>query len=132
MINSILYFTIITDYGFNITATRDIARSSKSPRMVARIVGSVYAAKFLLLILCTFIYIAIILLSDKFYSDLYLYLLFWGVVVGSCLFPQWYFQGIQRLGQITILNVIIKILLLLSVFVVINKKSDYIYEEELF
>ena len=123
----LLYFTIITDYGFNITATRDIARSSKSPRMVARIVGSVYAAKFLLLILCTFIYIAIILLSDKFYSDLYLYLLFWGVVVGSCLFPQWYFQGIQRLGQITIVNVIIKILLLLSVFVVINKKSDYIY-----
>ena len=68
----LLYFTIITDYGFNITATRDIARSSKSPRMVARIVGSVYAAKFLLLILCTFIYIAIILLSDKYCLDLFI------------------------------------------------------------
>ena len=123
----LLYFTIITDYGFNITATRDIARNSKSPDMVARIVGSVYTAKFLLLLLCTFIYITIIFLSEKFYTDFYLYLLFWGVVIGSCLFPQWYFQGIQRLGQITIVNVVIKILLLLSVFVVVNKKNDYIY-----
>ncbi len=123
----LLYFTIITDYGFNITATRDIARNSQSPQAVSRIVGSVYAAKFLLLLLCTFVYIATILLSDRFNSDITLYIMFWGVVVGACLFPQWYFQGIQRLGQITIVNITIKVLLLMSVFVVINDKSDYIY-----
>lgn len=123
----LLYFTIITDYGFNITATRDIARSSNSPQMTARIVGSVYAAKLTLLIICTLIYVTIVILSERFYTDHWLYLMFWGVVVGSCLFPQWYFQGIQRLGQITMVNITIKILLLLSVFVVIKQESDYIY-----
>ena len=122
----LLYFTIITDYGFNITATRDIARNSQSPQAVSRIVGSVYAAKFLLLLLCTFVYIATILLSDRFNSDITLYIMFWGVVVGACLFPQWYFQGIQRLGQITIVNITIKVLLLMSVFVVINDKRTAI------
>ncbi len=94
--------------------------------MTAKIVGNVYAAKFLLLSLCTIVYTGIIALTDKFYTDRNLYYMFWGVVVGSCLFPQWYFQGIQRLGQITAVNVIIKILLLASVFIIIKERGDYI------
>lgn len=119
----ILYFTIFTDYGFNITATRDIARSDSSEE-VAAIFSSTITAKILLLLLSTVIYTILVLTVSKFSANESLYFLFWGVVIGGCLFPQWYFQGVQKMGYITIVNVIIKVILLLSVLVFVKSPYD--------
>lgn len=119
----LLYFTIIVDYGFNITATREIARS-KTKEEISTIFANTMTAKFLLLLFCSFAYLLLVLSIPKFSINASLYFLFWGVVVGGCLFPQWYFQGIQRMGYITLVNVIIKVLLLISVFIFVKTSAD--------
>lgn len=121
----LLYFSIIIDYGFNITATRDIARS-KTKEEISKIFVNTMMAKLILLLICTIFYTILIFTVPKFSANASLYFLFWGVVIGNCLFPIWYFQGIQKMGYITIVNAIIKVILLLSVFIFVQSPSETI------
>jgi polysaccharide transporter, PST family len=124
----IFYFIVIVDYGFNITATRNVAMAKeRNDGSVSEILTNTLMAKFILLLVSSVIYCALVFSIVRFHGDSLVYLCFWGVVVGSCLFPQWYFQGIQQMGYITVINTCVKILLLLSVFIVVSKVSDYIY-----
>ncbi len=69
----------------------------------------------------------IIFLFEKFSSDRMLYNLTFLWVMGQALFPVWYFQGIERMKYITIVNVSSKLIFALLIFFVIHKESDYIY-----
>src|SRR5574344_134325 len=110
------YFIVVVDYGFNMTATRDIARCADDRHKVVNLFVNVLYAKLALLFVCTLIMVALVFSFERFRADANIYLLFWGVVVGSCLFPQWFFQGIQKMGYITVINALIKTLLLLLIF----------------
>lgn len=121
------YFIIIIDYGFNITATRNIAQCKDNKKSISLIFSNTFYAKIFLLFLCSIVLIILIYSVPKFQNDMNIYMLFWGMILGSCLFPQWFFQGIQKMGYITVVNAIIKILLLLSVFLFVSKENDYIY-----
>ena len=46
----IQFFIVFTDFGFNLSATREIASHRKDPEKVARIVWSVLSVRFLLLV----------------------------------------------------------------------------------
>jgi PST family polysaccharide transporter len=43
------------------------------------------------------------------------------------LFPAWFFQGVENMKYITVLNVIAKLIFTVAIFVFIQKQSDYIY-----
>ena len=46
----------------------------------------------------------------KLMSDPLVFLLSFGVVFGQALFPVWYFQGVERMQFVTLINVIAKVL----------------------
>jgi PST family polysaccharide transporter len=48
-------------------------------------------------------------------------------VLGNTLFPVWIFQGVEKMKYITIINVIIKALFVIPVFIFIKKQQDYVY-----
>jgi PST family polysaccharide transporter len=123
----IQYFTLITDYGFNLTATREISINRTNRRKVSQIYSSVITIKigFLLLTFC--LLMALILGIDKFRSEWLLYLFGFGMVIGNVLFPIWFFQGMERMKYITFLNLIAKIIFTVSIFLLIKKSSHYHY-----
>ena len=124
----IVYFQTIVDWGFNFTATRDIVRNRENIRKVSKIFCNVIGAKLLLLLGCTIIFAICI------YSIPYLYekrLLLWITylyIPGHILFPDWFFQAIEKMKYITILNVLSKLLFTVLVFLVIKNKEDYIFQ----
>lgn len=63
----------------------------------------------------------------KFRNEWLLYFLTFGTVLGQVLFPIWFFQGIERMKYITLLNIIAKTIFTVLVFVLIHQKTDYIY-----
>jgi PST family polysaccharide transporter len=67
------------------------------------------------------------LIFDKFSQDITLYLFTFLIVFGQMLFPVWYFQGMEKMKLVTIVNVISKIIFTVLVFIVIQEKDDYIY-----
>jgi len=122
----VAYFTIITDYGFNLSATRDISINRNDNKLVSEIFNSVLSVKLILLMISVLIIIPIIFIFDRFYSNIDIYLITFLSVLGTALFPVWFFQGIEKMKFITVISVSIKIIWVVLVFVFVQSSEDII------
>jgi len=120
----IMYFTLIVDYGFNITATREISINKHNNLQVSKIFFSVYFIKFVLFSIISIVYSLIVLNFSLLENHKYLYFISYLIVIGQMLFPLWYFQGIENMKMIAFLNVIIKGISTVGIFTFVNSSDD--------
>jgi PST family polysaccharide transporter len=123
----IQYFSILTDYGFNLSATREIAIHRDDNEKVSEIFCSVMMIKMAFLLLSIILLTLIVFAFSKFRVDAKLYYLAFGTVVGQVFFPVWFFQGMEKMKYITMLNIASKGIFTVLVFFTIHNTSDYIY-----
>lgn len=121
-----VFFVLITDFGFNITATREIAMLKTEGKDFSEVYFRVFWARILLVIICFFLLAAIVFSFEKFSIHWELYLLSYGVVAGQAIFPVWFFQGIEKMRLITIVNVIAKVIFTVLLFFFISSPRDYL------
>jgi len=119
------YFTILSDYGFNLTATREISIHRESKDKLTEIFSSVMIIKFLFLLVGLILLLIITVFIDKFSQDFLLYNLTFGIVLGQVLFPVWFFQGMEKMKYISILNIVAKTIFLIAIFVFVKEKDDF-------
>lgn len=118
------YFQLLIDYGFNLTATREIARNSSDNEYLSRITSAVINIKVMFSILV--VVFSIIISQFSFYFSQYfqVYIFTILLVISQSLFPVWHFQGVQQMQYITLCNSIPKIMAAIMVFVLIKKADD--------
>ena len=117
---------VLVDFGFGLSATRRISLVRDDKEYTSLIFSSVLAAKFMLLIGAFLILLILIFTFTRFSNDPQIYLLSFGVLVGQALLPDWFFQGIEKMRFITIVNVIAKTIFTLLVFFLVKTKTDYL------
>ena len=118
------YFTVITDYGFNLSATKQISLNRSDKKKTSEIFNSVLTVKLLLFLLSILVVIPITLLFDRFNKDAAIYLISFVSVFGTVLFPVWFFQGIERMGYISAISITLKILWAISIFIFVHSYND--------
>jgi PST family polysaccharide transporter len=123
----IAYFMVLTDYGFNYSATKEASLNLHDPAKINEIFTAVSLLK-LILIAVSFVILTIITFSfEKLTSHYLLYILTFTTVIGHALFPIWYFQAIENMKLIAYLNLISKIAVTVAIFIVIQNENDYLW-----
>ncbi|MFA5147907.1 MAG: flippase [Candidatus Omnitrophota bacterium] len=120
------YFVLITDYGFNLSATRNVSIHREDTNKVSAIFSAVMLIKACLMIFSFAIFSAFIFSIPKFRADWLLYYCAFGLVVGNVMFPIWLFQGMERMKLIALLNFLAKLIFLAAIFIFVRKQGDYI------
>lgn len=118
----------IADWGFNFTATRDVAQNRENPQKVSEIFSNVLWARCVLMFLSFLFLVLLVIVFSKFRDNIDILLVSFLMVPGHILFPDWFFQAMERMKYITILNVISKLLFTIAVFIFIKDKGDYILQ----
>ncbi|UCG60515.1 MAG: oligosaccharide flippase family protein [Candidatus Zixiibacteriota bacterium] len=122
----IQYFVVLTDYGFNLSATREIAVNRDDPDKVAAIFNGVMIIKSLLLLAGLLLLVALLVIVPKFQKDYLIFLITYGIVAGQVLFPVWFFQGMEKMKYITMLNITAKVIFTVTLFIFVRNRDDYL------
>lgn len=122
----IQYFVLFTDYGFNLLGPKEIAQHDNIKER-GKIFANIFCAKLILLLISTIVFICM-LIGAKYIKDIdiILYSVVYLMVIGNVIFPIWFFQGIQQMRYITIVNIIGRFLSVACIFYFVKAPSDYI------
>ncbi len=120
------YFMILTDYGFSLSATKEISLWREHKQKVSTIFSSVMTIKIILAFVSFLVLVAILHIVPKFKNDWLVYVLSFGAVFGNTLFPVWFFQGTEKMKYIAVINIIGGVIYAASIFIFVRKPADYL------
>jgi len=120
------YVNVISDYGFNLTATREIAIYRRKRKLVKELFNDVLICKLYIMTLCFIILVIVEMCIPLTNSDRIFYLVSFLLVVGNVIFPIWFFQGIEQMKYITFINLVARMISMCLLFVLVKNSSDYL------
>lgn len=123
-----VWIQTIADWGFNLTATRDVAQNRDDANKVSEIFSNVLWARCLLMGLSFVVLLLLIVAIPTFRENWEVLLVSFLIIPGHILFPDWFFQAIEKMKYITVLNVLTKLIFTLAIFVFIKEPGDYILQ----
>ncbi len=118
----------ITDWGFNFTATRDVAQNRKNKEKVAEIFSAVLWSRLTLCLFSGCILLLMVLTIPIFKENWKVIMVSYLLIPGHICFPDWFFQAIEKMKYTTIFSLLIKFIFTLAVFLFIREKQDYLYQ----
>lgn len=121
------YFSIIINFGFNISGTKEIAVHSDNKEKLSEILSSIFQLKIILWLICFAILIICIFFINPFNNNKILYLLSFCACFNELLFHQFFFQGLEKMKYITIINFISRFFFFILIFLLIKDTNDYLY-----
>jgi PST family polysaccharide transporter len=121
-----IYFSLITNFGFNIYGTNEISLNKDSKNRLAKIIGAILFAQFGLLLISMLL---LVLLSFLFHEPdiLLLFLLSSYLCLNEIFIPVWYFQGMENMKYIALCNFISKLSSTALIFIFVKGEGDYIH-----
>lgn len=124
----VVWIQTISDWGFNLTATRDVAQNRNNKELVSRIFSNVLWARSVLTLLSGIILLLVVLLVPYLRENADIIFVTFLLVPGYILFPEWFFQAIEKMKYTTFFNLFLKLVFTVAVFVFIHKREDYLMQ----
>lgn len=121
---SVLY--IFVDYGFSLSATRQITLQRSDKEEMATVFSTVLLIKIVIATGVFILYAITVFVVPKFQIEKEVFLLSYLMVFGQACFVDWFFQGIEKMKVMALLSLLAKGVFTLLIFVFIRDVSDYI------
>jgi PST family polysaccharide transporter len=118
------YFVVFTDYGFNLSATREVSINRNNIKRLGEIVSSVFVLKGLFLLISAVVFSAIVAVVAEYRHHWTIYAASFLLVIGNVVFPGWLFQGLERMPLVTFANVSAKFVCAMSIFLFVKSPAD--------
>lgn len=124
----VVWIQTISDWGFNLTATRDVAQNRDNKELVSIFFSNVLWARSILTLLSGIILLLVVLLVPYLRENADIIFVTFLLVPGYILFPEWFFQAIEKMKYTTFFNLFLKLVFTVAVFVFIHKREDYLIQ----
>jgi PST family polysaccharide transporter len=121
------YFIMLIGYGFDLTATRRIARNPDDIQYRSRVFSEIINARITLFFFSLLLFLIAISYIEPLKKNLNVSIILFFTCVSTILTPQYIYQGMQELSVFAKVNFVKGIISTLIVFLVIKKSEDYIY-----
>jgi polysaccharide transporter, PST family len=120
------YFITLSEFGFNLTATRRIAVSKSDPAALTEIFNAVLWAKLMLMTLGFVMMSVVVFAVPRLRAEWPLFFISFLTVVGGVMFPMWLYQGLEKLRHVAIRDFAGKLIATVLIFIVVKEQSDYL------
>lgn len=117
------YFILVVNYGFDLSATSNIAKVSQNKKAVSQIFWNVTAIRLIACIIGGVLLLIGGYLLDSLKDIISILFACYISVLGTALFPQWLFQGKEQLGNISTIRVALQISTIPLLFLFVTDKS---------
>lgn len=121
---AIAYLVLLADYGFNWSATGEIAKVQNDRDAVSKIFWKTQAAKsivacagLVLLVIGVFTVPKLIEMRSILFAT-------FPLVIGTVLFPQWLFQGLERMIFVTVSTLSARVLVIPATYLLVHSTDD--------
>ncbi|GAB4337694.1 MAG: flippase [Calditrichia bacterium] len=119
------YFEIITDYGFNISATQIIAKNQKNSEKTIEAFNAVFWIKIVLMVLCFSILFIVSFFVEEVAKYRFIYFFYFLMVPGNVLFSNWLFLGMEEMKYLTYPNFVSKLVYTVLIFSFLREETQY-------
>lgn len=120
------YFGVIIQFGFSISATKNIALCKNDNIELGRVYSRTLLSAVLLTFFCLILFCFIGNFFSKIKSNFTFHLITFMFVIFQSLNPFWFYQGVEKMKFITVLNLCTTILFVLGIVLFVKHESDYI------
>jgi len=120
----VAYFTTLTDYGFNLTAPREISINRNNKEKLSEIFSSVLTIKFVIFVLSSILLFIVVNSFLRFSEFKEIYYLSFIVVGGQILYPVWFFQGIEDMKYLSFITITLRGISVALIFSLIKTPND--------
>jgi PST family polysaccharide transporter len=118
------YGVMLSDYGFDLSATKHISQNHDDKNKIDEIFSTVLTIKIAISVAFLMLLTLLIMIVDKFSQNSLLYIISFGYIIGESIFPAWFFQGIEKMRYMTVINAISKLIFTILIFVFVQSSED--------
>lgn len=126
-ISIVTWFTLFAAFGIPRFGIREIAKNRDDRKELSSSFWNLIFIQLILSIFAIVIYLTLVFSLPSLQQERTLYLLMVVMIILNIFSIDWFYQGIEEYGYITIRNIIFKIISIVLIFLMIKEKDDYIF-----
>lgn len=123
LLTFVTFLIYMVNFGFEIPALKKIVENSNNPKEISNIFSNVFFGKLYILVLSIFIFYLLSFLPVLNKNKIIFYILMLQLVA-SIFLPIWYFQALQKMKILTIIQVLFKVTTIPLIFFLVQNKND--------
>lgn len=118
------YFTLIVQYGFDLSATNKIAIHKEDKTLVSQVFWGVLFCKTVLVVVSAIAMFIIVQFVPSVKEYATVIVVSYTSVIGAAYLPGWLFQGKEKMGWMAISNIVAKVVTLPLIFICVKSPAD--------
>lgn len=121
------YASIVIDFGTNKVCAKYVSINREDKGKLSEIVSSVFCFRLCVWVVCLFVYTIIVSLVPSYRAHFLLFLFSYLLTLNDLLFPQYFFQGIEKMKFSSLINIGIKLFFIAVIFIFVKGPQDYLF-----
>ncbi len=120
-----VYFQLVIDFGFILSATEDVARHREDKTRISKILTAVTVSKLFLTAGSVIVLAVLCRVFEPWREDTVFYMLFLAATAVNSLIPDYLYRGLEQMEAITVRTVAIKAFFTVMIVVLLKRPEQY-------